>query len=139
MTNKGDSIDSNWQPCFWRGCADRQCFAGVSYHDINGYLLCSDCLPKFYTMFPKANAVEPQSNTYLTAKKKAIQRVEKLLETKIDLELEPLETENWWYIPYGWIGCIGFIVDKRDEVILLLGSARRMYDCFEGYEAWVPI
>jgi len=34
-----------------------------------------------------------------------------------------IEGDNWWYIPEGSIGVIGFIVEKRDLGIFLLGSA----------------
>jgi hypothetical protein len=30
---------------------------------------------------------------------------------------EVIETDRWWYIPYGWIGCAGFIVNKDDSSI----------------------
>jgi hypothetical protein len=36
---------------------------------------------------------------------------------------EAEETEHWWFIPYGWIGCSGCIVNKRDLYVNWLGSA----------------
>jgi hypothetical protein len=41
------------------------------------------------------------------------------------LEYDPrkvVETERWWYIPAGWIGCFGFIVNKTDLYVNQLGS-----------------
>lgn len=45
-----------------------------------------------------------------------------------------VETERWWYIPYGWIGCGGFIVDKHDLAINELGSALSLEDSFWGHD-----
>src|SRR5215208_3419801 len=28
-------------------------------------------------------------------------------------QADVLESESWWYIPYRWIGCFGFIVSKK--------------------------
>ena len=42
------------------------------------------------------------------------------------LEYDPdkvIETDRWWYIPYCWIGCNGFIVNKDDLYVNWLGSA----------------
>ncbi|PQO45772.1 hypothetical protein [Blastopirellula marina] len=33
-----------------------------------------------------------------------------------------IESENWWYIPYGFIGCAGIIMDKLDGYVNALGS-----------------
>ena len=36
-----------------------------------------------------------------------------------------IETDRWWYIPFCWIGCAGFIVSKDDLYVNWLGSALR--------------
>lgn len=46
------------------------------------------------------------------------------------LESQAIEAPRWWYIPYGWIGCSGFIVDKADGYINQLGSCHSLDDCF---------
>ncbi|HWB59878.1 MAG TPA: hypothetical protein VG733_10305 [Chthoniobacteraceae bacterium] len=33
-----------------------------------------------------------------------------------------LQSPDWWYIPCGWIGCFGFIINKNDSHINWLGS-----------------
>lgn len=37
-----------------------------------------------------------------------------------------LESEHWWYVPYRWIGCAGFFVDKLDLYVDWLGSGAIM-------------
>jgi hypothetical protein len=38
-------------------------------------------------------------------------------------ESEVLEAAGWWYIPFGWIGCFGHIVDKHTGQVTRLGSS----------------
>jgi hypothetical protein len=47
-----------------------------------------------------------------------------------------LRASDWWYIPFGWIGCFGFIVSDAGEYVNWLGSSSvlRMQDCFWGHE-----
>jgi hypothetical protein len=45
-----------------------------------------------------------------------------------------IETDRWWYIPFCWIGCAGFIVSKGDFYVNWLGSALSLEDCFWGHE-----
>lgn len=45
-------------------------------------------------------------------------------------ESQVIEAPRWWYIPYGWIGCAGFIIDKADGYINQLGSCHSLDDCF---------
>jgi hypothetical protein len=45
-----------------------------------------------------------------------------------------IENERWWYIPCGWIGCGGCIVNKSDGYVNWLGSAIRLEDCFWGHD-----
>jgi hypothetical protein len=33
-----------------------------------------------------------------------------------------IEGDTWWYFPNGWIGVIGFIIEKNSSSIYLLGS-----------------
>jgi hypothetical protein len=35
---------------------------------------------------------------------------------------EALEAATWWYVPYGWIGCCGFVVEKRTGQVHQMGS-----------------
>ncbi len=47
-----------------------------------------------------------------------------------------IETERWWYIPFTWIGCFGFIVSKDDLYVNWLGSgsALTLEHCFWGHD-----
>lgn len=45
-----------------------------------------------------------------------------------------IETARWWYIPYCWIGCAGFIVNKDDLYVNWLGSALSLEQCFWGHD-----
>lgn len=40
-----------------------------------------------------------------------------------------IETDRWWYIPFCWIGCAGFIVSKDDLYVNWLGSALSLEQC----------
>lgn len=46
----------------------------------------------------------------------------------------PFESENWWFIPENAIGSWGYIVDKRDGNIKVLGSAYHLGQHFLYYE-----
>ena len=35
---------------------------------------------------------------------------------------EVIEATSWFYIPWGWIGCLGWIVEKDEGTIFKLGS-----------------
>lgn len=49
-----------------------------------------------------------------------------------------LESDRWWYIPYRWIGCMGFIVNKADGSVNWLGSGVcSLSDCFWGHDRGV--
>lgn len=41
-----------------------------------------------------------------------------------------MESALWWYIPFYWIGCAGFIVEKADGAVNWLGSAHPLRLCF---------
>ncbi len=49
-------------------------------------------------------------------------------------ESEAFEGDTWWYVPYGWIGCSGHIVDKRAGAVTRLGSSNDLSTCFWAYE-----
>lgn len=47
----------------------------------------------------------------------------------------PYECRDWWYVPEFSIGCIGYIVDKRDDNIRVLGSGGiSLSQQFTGYD-----
>lgn len=53
------------------------------------------------------------------------------------IEYEPsqvIETDRCWYIPYRWIGCAGFIVNKDDLYVNWLGSGLSLDQCIWGHE-----
>lgn len=57
------------------------------------------------------------------------------LRQKLDFdESKVIENEHWWFIPHGWIGVLGFIVEKTSDDIYVVGS-RRNPD-FEAYAYW---
>ena len=46
-----------------------------------------------------------------------------------------IENERWWFIPCGWIGSFGCIVNKSDKYVNWLGSSvMTMEDCFWGHD-----
>jgi hypothetical protein len=45
-----------------------------------------------------------------------------------------IETDRWWYIPFCWIGCAGFIVSKDGLYVNWLGSALSLEQCFWGHD-----
>jgi hypothetical protein len=48
-----------------------------------------------------------------------------------------IETQRWWYIPFCWIGCLGFIVSKDDLYVNWLGSGVTLEQCFWGHDRGV--
>jgi hypothetical protein len=70
----------------------------------------------------------------------AIRRRFTATEFRGELRYDPakvIETEKWWYIPYTWIGCAGFIVSKSDLYVNWLGSGVSLEECFWGHERGV--
>lgn len=64
----------------------------------------------------------------LTAAKTHLERA---LNDKVQFdERKVIESSDWWYLPYIWIGCAGYIVDKNDGYITQLGSCHTLDDCF---------
>ena len=54
-----------------------------------------------------------------------------------DLRYDPKlvrEGDHWWYVPCGWIGSLGCIVDKRDLYVNCLGSGLSLDMCIWGHE-----
>jgi len=46
-----------------------------------------------------------------------------------------IENDRWWFIPCGWIGCFGCIVNKSDLYVDWLGSGTfTLDDCFWGHD-----
>lgn len=50
-----------------------------------------------------------------------------------------LRSRTWWYVPFCWIGCSGFIVDDGDQYVNWLGSAIGLRDCFWGHERGIVV
>lgn len=48
-----------------------------------------------------------------------------------------LRSETWWYVPYVWTGCRGFIVNVNDGYVNWLGSALSLQQCFWGHNRGV--
>lgn len=49
-----------------------------------------------------------------------------------------IENKNWWLIPHGWIGMLGFIVEKRNRRITELGSGLGgLLEAIQAYESGV--
>jgi hypothetical protein len=47
-----------------------------------------------------------------------------------------IENDRWWYIPFCWIGCLGFIVNRDNLYVNWLGSASglNLDQCFWGHD-----
>src|ERR1044071_1073241 len=46
-----------------------------------------------------------------------------------------IENERWWFVPCGWVGCFGCIVNKNDLYVSWLGSSTfPIDDCFWGHD-----
>lgn len=56
-------------------------------------------------------------------------------EIKYDVS-EVVENDRWWYVPFSWIGCFGFIVNKSDLYVNWLGSALHpnLEECLWGHD-----
>ncbi|WP_367874582.1 hypothetical protein [Luteolibacter sp. Populi] len=61
-----------------------------------------------------------------------LQRALPELEVEFDPE-DVIESAKWWYIPFGWIGCAGFIIDKDGGYINQLGSCHSLDECCWGH------
>jgi len=83
-----------------------------------------------YGDIPKGSKKEDYNLSY----DKAIEQVESFVGGTIEIKQEYLiESLAWWYIPFGWIGCSGYIVDKNDGHVNQLGSAYPLSVWFWGH------
>ncbi|NHZ80202.1 hypothetical protein F2P44_13085 [Massilia sp. CCM 8695] len=65
-------------------------------------------------------AAGPQSQASLD---RAVAALTAYLKRPLECDLgNAIEGDSWWFIPEGWIGMIGFIVEKRSSTIYALGS-----------------
>ncbi len=65
----------------------------------------------------------------------AVDHLQKTLNMEIEFhDDEVVESESWWYIPFVWMGCAGYIIDKRDGYINQLGSCHPLDLCFWAHE-----
>ena len=65
----------------------------------------------------------------------AVKRLRESLGTEFDFDVDKVvEAETWWYIPFIWLGCAGYIVDKIDGYINQLGSCHPLDLCFWAHE-----
>ena len=59
-------------------------------------------------------------------------KIKKYLNSKVGVsghhyyEGKGFENDEWWYLPYGFIGCVGYIVEKDSLKIFCLGSGYAM-------------
>ena len=75
---------------------------------------------------------EMSRNSYLRARE--------LLETHLKRSLQSLpeqalEGHGWWFIPEGWIGMLGFVVEVQSSTIYPLGSGLLALYGRNGYQA----
>ena len=65
----------------------------------------------------------------------AINVLAQYLDHKPTFEIDQvLENENWFFIPHGWIGVLGFIVEKESKKVFCLGSGlRTAWNAIESY------
>jgi hypothetical protein len=82
----------------------------------------------------------PNSNSSRKSLERAVDCMRKRLareKFRGDVQYDPqflLRSRTWWYIPYRWIGCSGFIVNMNDGYVNWLGSALKLRQCFWGHE-----
>ena len=79
----------------------------------------------------------PISAATLQEAEAAIRRKLRANGFRAELEYAPdqiVETGRWRYVPFCWIGCEGFIVNKGDLYVNWLGSALDLEDCFWGHD-----
>ena len=80
--------------------------------------------------------IQPGSKSYpdgaiITSLDDAVVRLQSAVKWEISFDREQVvESENWWYIPFVWMGCSGYIVDKLDGYINQLGSCHPLGLCF---------
>jgi hypothetical protein len=84
---------------------------------------------------------DPNSNSSRRSLERAVECIRKRFAAENwrgkDVTYDPqhlLRSNTWWYIPYCWIGCAGFIVNMGDGYVNWLGSALDLRLCFWGHE-----
>jgi hypothetical protein len=83
---------------------------------------------------------EPKNTAGQKSLNLALERLHTRVKTErfnMTVDYEPKDLlchANWWYIPYCWIGCKGFIVNTKDEYVNWLGSALPLRHCFWGHQ-----
>jgi hypothetical protein len=100
---------------------------------------------EFKSLIKKFSLVRgpPENRASRSSLNFALLRIQKRLEEEqfhMTVSYEPqdlLRSKTWWYIPYRWIGCRGFIVNMDDGYVNWLGSALSLQHCFWGHERGV--
>ena len=84
-----------------------------------------------------------QSDTSRESLARAVACLTRYLKQTPDFDSGKLiEGDDWWFIPHGWIGVMGFVVEKSTQKIFILGSGLastsvRRYSCWSGIEAYL--
>lgn len=86
----------------------------------SGHPLCGECRTVFRAWFLEWDPEEAPAMPV----EQAVARVREVMQDPTEMRGEPLQTRHWWFLPIYWIGCQGYIVDKRDGNVLRVGSAR---------------
>jgi hypothetical protein len=85
----------------------------------NEYRKKDDIFLKRYSVHDCFGVHESSRNSY----KSALEALSSFLSQPPDFdETRVIEGHNWWYFPNGWIGVMGFIVEKGNNNIYSLGS-----------------
>lgn len=81
---------------------------------------CDARLLKQYALHGVYGVAGPESRASFDLAVDALQRyLGRPLQCKLD---QAIEGARWWFIPEGWIGMIGFIVEKDSQTLYPLGS-----------------
>ena len=109
---------------------------GSTYTDYGEHFdICPDrirIVEEWYERITQAmhlNRGQPQSASGRTSLREAERNIKALLKrrefkSKFKYQADDLlESENWWYVPYFWIGCQGFIADKKGGYVNWLASS----------------
>ena len=76
-----------------------------------------------------------QDGSVIRSLNDAVAHLRKSLGEEFDLDItRVIESKDWWYIPFVWIGCRGYIVDKLNGYINQLGSCHPLDLCFWAHE-----
>src|SRR5262249_51312383 len=82
---------------------------------------------------PETASLRVSLECALTAIRKRLDR--ERFQMPVDYDAKDLpSSKTWWYVPYCWIGCRGFIVNMDDGYVNWLGSALSLRDCFWGHQ-----